>query len=68
MCTKTDGHQGLVKPYNVCGNREDQFAVAVYKDRDIVGHVPRSIPTQYIEYIDTVYREVYPLPVRNNRN
>ena len=24
------------------GNREDWFAVAVYKDRDIVGHVPRS--------------------------
>ena len=25
------------------GNMEDRFAVAVYKDRDIVGHVPRSI-------------------------
>ena len=53
MCTKTDGHQGLVKPYNVCRNREDGLAVAVYnsyKDQDVVGYVPRSISTQYIEY------------------
>ena len=45
-----DIHQGLVKLYNVCGNREDRFAVAVYKDQDTVGHVPRSISTQYIDY------------------
>ena len=31
------------------GNREDRFAVAVYKDRDIVSYVPRS------SYIDTIY-------------
>ena len=27
------------------GNREDRFAVGVYKGPDIVGHVPRSILT-----------------------
>ena len=36
------------------GNREDRFAVGVYKDRDIVSHVPRNISTQYIS--STVYR------------
>ena len=27
------------------GNREDRFAVGVYKGPDIVGHVPRNIST-----------------------